>query len=349
MNIKVFLNFIIILQLILFSLSGIVTNFEEGNLPYSLNFDINEQSELLFRSPVGIVGSPLLIVLTILYFISCSGLIKRMKWSRKLYLFSNCLSLVNVLSLELVVGYTVRTPIESFLGVISWILIGVTLGIIYWGDERRYYSKCQDELSDVSNQKDIDCLPCDNFVKQNIGKLKQPIYFLLVACVFFLLGTSIKLTFEQKKIPLSKKFPGIKTPDEMIQEYAKDPRNPIKYDPEADEYNIIYETLEGVKHSIRIYFCPLSGAELRESQSDKYFTRPTKKEIKRLLSLAKNAKILQDVELILGKPNKVSHDLGKDRIQYIYDNLSETAELIIHETKTGRIYFTVGAKRMMGQ
>ncbi len=67
-----------------------------------------------------------------------------------------------------------------------------------------------------------------------------------------------------------------------------------------------------------MYFCPLSGAELRKSKRGKYFTNPSKKEIARLFALVGNAKTMEDVKKKIGQPDEVSQDAGLAITQYIY-------------------------------
>ena len=266
MNIKKFFNLIIILQLIFSLFSGIIGSFEKTNIPYIIEQYFSEQYELIFENQLGVIGISLIIIFFAIYVVACISLLKRRNFARKLYLFSICMSLINFLILDIGLGYSLNGPIEKFLMDISVILIGITLGFIYFGDERRFYHKNSEQLDRVSKTTSV---------KLKIGLvqhclLKKVTLIVLIGCVLFLLGASLKFRSIRTEKVLSKKFPNIKTPDEMLQQYIKDPGFPVKYDLDTDEYNIEYGSIHDKvtgKRSIRVYFCPLSGAELRISKN----------------------------------------------------------------------------------
>ena len=144
------------------------------------------------------------------------------------------------------------------------------------------------------------------------------------------------------------KIKSMKAPDELLKEFIQDPECPIKYDKEYDKYTIEYGSLDNPKgkHNISMYYCPITGAKLRTWKPNKHFTKPTDKDIKTLFALVRKLSTLKDIESKLGKPDKTYQDVGDDKTQYVYSNLSDVAELWIHETKEGKLYFTAGGKRI---
>lgn len=141
---------------------------------------------------------------------------------------------------------------------------------------------------------------------------------------------------------------------ELLWKCAKDPENPIVFDPEMNEFHLKYGN-----HSWMIYYCHFCGGRAPvESKRDSFFTEPTEAERFRLIQLTQNIKTLDDALKILGPPD---HDLptgessteppkdGKPEVTVFYRNLlyhhlSDMADVRVRVYPTDRVQFQFVSK-----
>ena len=134
---------------------------------------------------------------------------------------------------------------------------------------------------------------------------------------------------------------------DILPELVKDTNNPIKYDKEVEEYQIVYESQENgkkISHSIPLYYSPFTGEKLTSGR-DKLFTKPSKREMETIATKIQGAKTLEEIEQRLGKPDGVFHDIPSDiKTQYTYSNLSDSADVVIQLHNDGKLSFSYGGK-----
>lgn len=97
------------------------------------------------------------------------------------------------------------------------------------------------------------------------------------------------------EIPCSCKFLG---------DSAADPNTPIRYDPELNEYSIIYSWGAEGYGSMCIYHCPFCGGRTPESRREDLFTAVPESEYERLRALTTGIKSVDDAIRILGNPTR---------------------------------------------
>lgn len=117
----------VLAQWILLVASSISGTFEAKGLPSALksfrsnpNYNFHD-----FQSMAIVIAA---IIAFVAYLVSSIGLLKRWKWSRNVYLLSNIIGPV----LALFLGPLVMAPGENLLGSMNVVLIGVTIGILYF-------------------------------------------------------------------------------------------------------------------------------------------------------------------------------------------------------------------------
>ncbi len=141
----------------------------------------------------------------------------------------------------------------------------------------------------------------------------------------------------------------------LIERFAKYPENPIKYDRETKEY---YFSYSGGRLVIRhCFFC---GGKAPASLRSSLFAVIPEKEKTRLHELTKNIKSLKDATKVLGKPSFESCVMDTDITprkkekaeetqsfkSFVYNNLSETADIMITDYRTQDVKVAFLAKSL---
>ncbi len=81
---------------------------------------------------------------------------------------------------------------------------------------------------------------------------------------------------------------------------AEDPKGPIEFDPQLNEYHITRKSDGG--YSL-VYFCPFCGGKAPKSQRSSLFHRLTDVERQRLSESTKDLRTVQDVIAAFGEPD----------------------------------------------
>lgn len=84
-----------------------------------------------------------------------------------------------------------------------------------------------------------------------------------------------------------------------LQNAATDPDHPVKFDPQANEFNIV----KGDR-SIRIYHCPFCGGKAPESLRSTFFAHVSSEENERLVLLGTGVESLAQIVQKLGQPSR---------------------------------------------
>jgi hypothetical protein len=137
----------------------------------------------------------------------------------------------------------------------------------------------------------------------------------------------------------------------IIEEWAKDSKTPVKYDKKYYEYFL--EEKDG--GTTIFYFCSLCGGKLPESTRDNFFSTPSTEEIEELELKIKNLNKIQQFIERLGKPdidsniekaNKKYEQFNKNEVTnrtLIFSSSFKTLNLIVQEDENGEIiYFFAG-------
>jgi hypothetical protein len=82
---------------------------------------------------------------------------------------------------------------------------------------------------------------------------------------------------------------------------ARNPRVPIEFDPELNEYNIVHDSLK-----MRIYYCPSCGGMAPNSLRSTMFAQMSGEEQTRLFALAESLKTEAELVAALGSPDQDS-------------------------------------------
>jgi hypothetical protein len=82
---------------------------------------------------------------------------------------------------------------------------------------------------------------------------------------------------------------------------AADPNSPIRYDPDINEYSIVFACGEA-SGSMCIYHCPFCGGRTPESGRGALFAKLPDQESERLAGLTADIKTIEDAWRILGTP-----------------------------------------------
>jgi hypothetical protein len=86
---------------------------------------------------------------------------------------------------------------------------------------------------------------------------------------------------------------------EWLERAADDPKTPVEFDAELNEYHII----RGRKNFLMIYYCPFCGGSAPKSRRDRLFHTLTDAERQRLVTLTKDMRTVEDVTRAFGEPN----------------------------------------------
>jgi hypothetical protein len=89
-----------------------------------------------------------------------------------------------------------------------------------------------------------------------------------------------------------------------LEDSAADPNTPIRYDPELNEYSIIYACGPDGYGSMCIYHCPFCGGRTPESRREELFAAVPDSEYERLRALTAGIKSIDDAVRILGNPSR---------------------------------------------
>jgi hypothetical protein len=88
-----------------------------------------------------------------------------------------------------------------------------------------------------------------------------------------------------------------------LEDDAADPNSPIRYDPELNEYSIIYTGDSESYVSVLVHHCPFCGGLAPESRRGKLFCAVPDLEYERLGTLAAGVASVEDALRILGTPS----------------------------------------------
>ena len=136
-----------------------------------------------------------------------------------------------------------------------------------------------------------------------------------------------------------------------LERAARDPDNPIQFDPELNEYNL--KTPRG--HSLRIYHCPFCAGRAPESLRAQMWATVPSEESDRLQNFIKNIKTEADAIRIFGDPTRVLEPGGShteperdDAPSYIhlyktlrYAAVSDTAVVHVHVDQNGKVFISL--------
>jgi hypothetical protein len=131
-----------------------------------------------------------------------------------------------------------------------------------------------------------------------------------------------------------------------LERVAHDPDCPINFDPELNEYNLIYG-----HHTMRIYHCPFCAGRAPESLRDQLFATVPEEETARLHRLTMDLKTEEEVLAKLGEPTQVfemgggMQDAERDGVPgdihtyraIAYDNYSEFANIRVTVGRYGKV------------
>ena len=84
---------------------------------------------------------------------------------------------------------------------------------------------------------------------------------------------------------------------EWLERAADDPKCPVEFDAELNEYHLI----RGPKDYMMIYYCPYCGGSMPKSRRGKLFHTLTDVERQRLVNLTKDIRTLQEVTTAFGE------------------------------------------------
>jgi hypothetical protein len=150
----------------------------------------------------------------------------------------------------------------------------------------------------------------------------------------------------------------------FLERSADDPTSPIVYDPEVNEYHFEYPSPCGgdacglAKAYLMIYHCPFCGGAAPESKRDLLFAVIPPKEERRLYKRLDGIKTLDEAIRVLGppddddphgltvqRPEKEGIAPTVERVRTLrYSGLSETAEVHIADSRTGRVQIWLQGK-----
>lgn len=128
--------------------------------------------------------------------------------------------------------------------------------------------------------------------------------------------------------------------------WIKDSSVPIKFDKKMNEYYIPHGT--EMKSLLVMYYCFFCGGKLPDSKRGSFFTNPSRKEVKEMLSIVKNITDEKEMERLLGEPdlihrwNKNDEDLFKIyksrrfKKQFTYSKKWKSLVLILSLSKNGK-------------
>jgi hypothetical protein len=134
----------------------------------------------------------------------------------------------------------------------------------------------------------------------------------------------------------------------MLQNWARNPKMPIKYNDNTKEYALVGRA------SIRvfIFYCPFCGGRLPESKRPSY--QPAADEVKDLRALMRDVTNVGSIRRILGKPDHTYrwtddglsrfHDIEKWKRSYVYEKRWRTLLLWVFEHDDSSISYAFAGK-----
>jgi hypothetical protein len=149
-----------------------------------------------------------------------------------------------------------------------------------------------------------------------------------------------------------------------LEHAADDPRSPIVYDAQLNEYNFEFTdpcgvgTCDAGNASLRIYHCPFCGGAAPASKRELLFAIVTPDEESRLHDLFGSIKTLDEAIQAFGPPDRDDpHGLTNKQPEgegtaptvesfrtLTYSRLSDTADVHLTETRTGSARFWLQGK-----
>jgi hypothetical protein len=136
-----------------------------------------------------------------------------------------------------------------------------------------------------------------------------------------------------------------------LERQANHPDSPIRFDPQLNEYHIIYRSSMNEEATMKIHHCPFCGGRAPKSRRGEFFHRLTDAEKFRLCELTKALRTVQDVAATFGEPDiresvgMVSTTPERDGVPettrgypgMIYTRLSDIADVHVTIYPTDRV------------
>lgn len=91
---------------------------------------------------------------------------------------------------------------------------------------------------------------------------------------------------------------------QFLENGASDPNTPIRFDPDLNEYSIMYSWGYEDYGSMCIYHCPFCGGRTPQSRRQQLFAEVPESEYERLRELTKGIVSVDDAIQILGSPSR---------------------------------------------
>lgn len=144
-----------------------------------------------------------------------------------------------------------------------------------------------------------------------------------------------------------------------LEGWARDPRLPVNYDPELNEYSLLHDSYDGQPSSMSIYFCPACGGRAPLSHRGDLHTNPSFREVNVISRRMGSAKTIEEIVAVLGEPDvrygpsamsaerKEVYGLRDTKQQLIYQHLGRTVELIVQEYEDGKVGIMFSGKRKL--
>jgi hypothetical protein len=89
-----------------------------------------------------------------------------------------------------------------------------------------------------------------------------------------------------------------------LADSIRDPNRLVSFEPELKEYRFEHTSRMGAIVPMILYHCPNCGGVASESRRDMFFAVVTDAELKRLQSLIRALKTVQEIEHLLGAPDR---------------------------------------------
>ena len=141
---------------------------------------------------------------------------------------------------------------------------------------------------------------------------------------------------------------------DWLKNAADDPRFPIEYDPQKNEFKLCCQLEGGEIGYTVLHFCPFCGGKAPDIRKEQSFTQLSEQEFLRLQELTRQIKSIEDAFRILGEPELGEPELGEPEFgesellqaarSLTYQNLSETATIHITEYEQGNVRIVIQEK-----
>lgn len=137
----------------------------------------------------------------------------------------------------------------------------------------------------------------------------------------------------------------------MPQKWAKDPRFPLIYDKQMNEFAILRDKDD----KFLIFYCPFCGGRLPESKRRNFYQIPDKAEVKQLRKLMKGVQDIETMRKVLGQPDQVCkwkreddsekvYKIEKWKKLYMYEKLWKSIRLWVFELDDSSLSYTWAGK-----